>query len=52
MVTVGTFALLVFAAFVGIGVGELFGDVLLGAILLVLIVRFTCVIYHLDKPKK
>lgn len=51
MGTVGTFALLVFAAFVGIGVGELLGDVLLGAILLVLIVGFTCVIYHLDKPK-
>ena len=47
MGTVGTFALLVFAAFVGIGVGELLGDVLLGAI-----VGFTCVIYHLDKPKK
>ena len=52
MGTAGTFALLVFAAFVGIGVGELLGDVLLGTILLVLIVGFTCVIYHLDKPKK
>lgn len=31
MGTVGTFALLVFAAFVGIGVGELLGDVLLGS---------------------
>ena len=54
MGTVGTFALLVFAAFVGIGVGELLGDVLLGAILLVLIVGFTCVISvsytHLTLP--
>lgn len=52
MGTIATFALLVFAAFVGLGVGQFLGDVLLGAILLVLIVGFTCIIYHLDKSKK
>ena len=52
MGTVATFALLVLAAFIGLGIGELLGNVLLGAILLVLIVGFTCVIYHLNKPKK
>ncbi len=52
MGTVGALILLVIAAAAGLFLGAAFGDMLLGAILLVLIAGFTCVIYYLDKPGK